>query len=1181
MASVYYKYPYLRNDRLLKQIDETRTQTTYIRVTLLDWQENEMEYIEGEITGGNLNIDGSSAVRRTGSISFVATNAENNYNDLSFKYSLNKKIKIAFGLDNIIAPEEYPIKDFPIFWFPQGVFFITGCSFSHSSAGVTVDIKFTDKMALLNGVVGGILPASVEFDKMETYDEDAKQVIIETPTMYQNIKEIVNHWGNEQLGKILIGDLPNITRKVVTFDQSYLNIGTVNALTVRTSNPNPTDVTNPWKRDNFLWIDLNELSDNKDLYVPSVCAATLSNAQQYGGGAPTDTWKRYSQGCAIGYQYTTFTYPGELTATAGTALTTILDKIKEALGNYEYFYDIDGNFRFQEIKNYLNTSQSSEILSQLDQDTRKNKTNIGQITDTTYYYLDVATGKKQNFAIDRTKGGKGEIAYDFSNSPLIISYSNNPNYDNIKNDFIVWGERKTADGTKYPIRYHVAIDEKPRLTNTYVYSNIELPSYIKPVTNSDGENDYKLEASNAQIENYENLYGSALYKLTGRKDVYGRFAVDCSLATGASPVGTEDQHILKQYDKDGNLLSITRIYGIILENDETAPQGKAYNKYQICFASEKTAERQESPCSLIDDISVINSQDVCILFETQWKPTNKTYYHCDLNFTQNGGGGKASRLPKGFVRNANPVDVYASNILFDLEQNRPNYTFNFSPLWQSYNFSFFITDIPLTNEQVAERKPSSYGVVPSGQIYAPAEDWRTELLAQGYLAEKNGTDPGYYFPELSVEWPKIYDICHNHFYDLYQDHDTNNPSMVDEENGSYLITAPEPLDYFLDFIDVSSDIGKYSVNNIGRRTQVLVDNSINCIFEPPTPDLIFLSTSRLSGWPLANQITTKIGESSETIANKCGIINTSTDMGANMPMALYVDISPWKKATSPGEPERQPQIVSLPFPVIVYYESPNPSLSGGVSVTFQASGIFQWNRYIPPNENEQWQGETSTRESIWDSIFQCFMANNPINNSKYPVEYRGVVFSDPFDPEDPNSKDAKAQLEIRYYQVLCRICKALQSVEHQWDGDDQGQNEYMYINSGVNSGTPMQVTIALREAFQEMLKAQKQVADDLVEAYQRKDHYTIIDNSHTSISTANAPNGADVAMKDLLYQYTNYKETISLTTIPIYHLEPNTLIKVRDYATGMNDTYVINSMSVSFNTGSTMTINATKAMTKI
>jgi hypothetical protein len=36
-----------------------------------------------------------------------------------------------------------------------------------------------------------------------------------------------------------------------------------------------------------------------------------------------------------------------LIANAGETVVSILEKIKNILGNYEYFYDIDGNFVFQ------------------------------------------------------------------------------------------------------------------------------------------------------------------------------------------------------------------------------------------------------------------------------------------------------------------------------------------------------------------------------------------------------------------------------------------------------------------------------------------------------------------------------------------------------------------------------------------------------------------------------------------------------------------------------------------------------------------------------------------------------------------------------------------------------------------------------------------------------------------
>jgi len=48
----------------------------------------------------------------------------------------------------------------------------------------------------------------------------------------------------------------------------------------------------------------------------------------------------------VGYKLTDFTYPGELVLNPGETVVTLLDKIAKVLGNYEYFYDIDGHFIF-------------------------------------------------------------------------------------------------------------------------------------------------------------------------------------------------------------------------------------------------------------------------------------------------------------------------------------------------------------------------------------------------------------------------------------------------------------------------------------------------------------------------------------------------------------------------------------------------------------------------------------------------------------------------------------------------------------------------------------------------------------------------------------------------------------------------------------------------------------------
>ena len=70
-------------------------------------------------------------------------------------------------------------------------------------------------------------------------------------------------------------------------------------------------------------------------------------------------------------------------------------------------------------------------------------------------------------------------------------------------------------------------------------------------------------------------------------------------------------------------------------------------------------------------------------------------------------------------------------------------------------------------------------------------------------------------------------------------------------------------------------------------------------------------------------------------------------------------------------------------------------------------------------------------------------------------------------------------------------------------------------------------------------------------------------------------------IKDLLYQYTHVNNTISITTLPIYYLEPNTRITVEDQSAGIYGDYIIQSISLPLDITSTMNINAYKALQKI
>lgn len=405
----YKRYEYLNDQDFLIKVDSLQIQEQYARIIVLDWSEEPIQEIQGIVTAGNLNLDGKSALRRTCNLSvFLAENEYNNLTDIENLFSLNKKMSLEIGIRNTTSY----YTEYDILWFPQGLFVISDPSLNRTTGGVTLSLTCKDKMCLLNGDVGGALPASVTFHEYETLDTDG-QYYVTKPTIVQIIQELVNHFGGEALSRILINDLDTKVKMVMR-----------------------------WMGTNSLYL----IEKNNTAFMST--------------SKPTDESgiiSIFQTGDDIGYVYTDFTYPDELIGQAGETICSILDKIKNTLGNYEYYYDIYGNFIFQEIKNYLNTSQAK---------------------------IEIDKMGKSNYLIDPSKGKR---VYNFTDAALISSYSNTPQYKMIKNDFIIWGMRKTVNDVKVPIRYHLAIDKKPQTGNIYqgfVYIDEDdgLPKIKKPVS---------------------------------------------------------------------------------------------------------------------------------------------------------------------------------------------------------------------------------------------------------------------------------------------------------------------------------------------------------------------------------------------------------------------------------------------------------------------------------------------------------------------------------------------------------------------------------------------------------------------------------------------------------------------------------------------------------------------------
>lgn len=690
------------------KIDKSLNQRQYIRITLLNWAEKPLKEVQGIVTNGSLTKDGSSSVRRTMTLTVNLDGGEYDATSLDMDFSLNKKVFVELGVKN--DTDEWT--QYPILWFPQGVFFINKASMSSSaSSSVSLTLNLRDKMSMLNGDVGGIIPASTIFDSIDTQSSTG-QFISQKVTVYELIENVVNHFGNEDLCNIVIEDVDLKIRRVVR-----------------------------WTAENPLYL--------VKTYEEGVFKYYTATIEKPGEGAD---FIEVKQGDDCGYVYDDFVYTSDLTLNAGSKVTDVLDKIVSYLGNYEYFYDEFGIFHFREIKNYVNTTYATTAIK----DMTKNS------------YLMNTTASKSSYA--------------FSDGTNIINISSNPSYDNIKNDYIVEGLRKsTVSDVSYPVRYHLAIDEIPPKT----YWDEEKKAFTYPPR--EGVVLYK-DADTGQIKAcFPKVYNS------NPKEIGGAEAD----AVPLPDIGTLD---IIYYDKSFKY----QAKGVEGEEGRYQNDKKDIGKLLYYVRVPVTYKEETDPSSDYNGF---------------YKPDTFK------NVMVSGKDGEVEKLTSA---SSNTIKIFTqdpSTTVGEELKGGKDYKYNYEPYYK------YEPSCAKWNGKEYE-KLDVVAVHGKDNPYV-AEDWRTELYLQGEYARTNGTDKGYYFEELSAGWTQIYDLEKQQFIG---DDDKKNPvTLASLTDGNM----------FLDFIDAgTSSLGEYAVSAIGRRSDVVVDNDVNCLFQPNIPDIVFVDAEK-------------------------------------------------------------------------------------------------------------------------------------------------------------------------------------------------------------------------------------------------------------------------------------------------------------------------------------------------
>ena len=265
------------------------------------------------------------------------------------------------------------------------------------------------------------------------------EVTIKKLPLERIIREMIHAYALEPYHNIIINDLDSYGLEQLTYkgeNPIYVlrSVETGDCVQVALKERNSwlaAAVDNP----NFIpdsFIQVSEDNGATKVSGPAITYKGRTITHSGSGTSPQYTVIPIAYGEDIGYRITDLTYTGDLISGIGDSITSILDKIKEMLGEFEYFYDLEGHFVFQQKQTFVNTSWSL-----------------------------IADNDDENY-VEYLANDYKKFAFNFEGNRLITAFQNNPNLTNLKNDFTVWGKRSSTSDKDVPIHARYAIDKKPK-----------------------------------------------------------------------------------------------------------------------------------------------------------------------------------------------------------------------------------------------------------------------------------------------------------------------------------------------------------------------------------------------------------------------------------------------------------------------------------------------------------------------------------------------------------------------------------------------------------------------------------------------------------------------------------------------------------------------------------------------
>lgn len=393
---------------VLKYIDSLTDRTEFTAVEVFNNKDECLARIEGDATGGTLSLTNQSSVRRTGSLNLLVPEYERGMYGMDIMHevtnmetliSMNKIVRVWKGIEDTAGyldknGTSWSQKD--VGSTRPGIFWFNMGTYLLSNASVTYNNQGIQVSMKLN-------------DPMARLNGEAGGTIASkvqhSPIDTEELKE----------GKIVIDSTLPTTKTIVKTVLRDFGGFKEEDLQGAIDIPEDYDAVVHW-------------AGNYDIMIHE--ASGYWQIAKAPNSIPTG-WIKIPAWGYMGYMTKPFVYPTKsespFTSEAGSTVSAVLDTIKNTLGNYEHFFTPAGKYRFQPIQNYVTKGMPQD--------------DITKALDAKYFYTPA----------------KDLQIYSLQDAKIITAYTNAPQYNQIKNDFMVIGKHPELE---LPIRYHVTLERR-------------------------------------------------------------------------------------------------------------------------------------------------------------------------------------------------------------------------------------------------------------------------------------------------------------------------------------------------------------------------------------------------------------------------------------------------------------------------------------------------------------------------------------------------------------------------------------------------------------------------------------------------------------------------------------------------------------------------------------------------